>query len=82
LLVLSALLVVGLCDYVLRPRLVGRETMPAVLTFAALFGGVQVLGLIGLLVGPLIMAVGVALLRLYAKDSRPGPWPIAKSGAA
>ena len=67
-LVLSAAFVIGFCDYYLRPRLVGGESMPALLTFAALFGGVEALGLIGLLVGPLLMAIAVAILRLYRED--------------
>jgi len=67
-LVLSATLVIGFCDYVLRPRLVGGESMPTLLTFAALFGGVEAFGLIGLLVGPLLIAIAVAILRLYRAD--------------
>ena len=40
-LIWERLVVVGVSDYVIRPRLVGRGgTMPAMLTFAALFGGV------------------------------------------
>lgn len=65
-LVASAFFVIGFCDYVLRPRLVGSESMPALLTFAALFGGVEAFhGLIGLIVGPLVMSLAVAVLRLY-----------------
>ena len=69
-LVLATALVIGFCDYVLRPRLVGGESMPTLLTFAALFGGVEVFGLVGLLLGPLLMAVAVAVLRLYRQDVR------------
>lgn len=67
-LVLAAAFVIGFCDYILRPRLVGGESMPTLLTFAALFGGVEAFGLIGLLVGPLLMALAVAVLRLYRED--------------
>ena len=67
-LVLATALVIGFCDYVLRPRLVGGESMPTVLTFAALFGGVEAFGLVGLLMGPLLMAAAVAVLRLYRRD--------------
>lgn len=63
--------VVGLCDYVIRPRLVRGETeVPALVTFVALFGGVEVFGLKGLIVGPVLMAVALAVLRLYAKEAR------------
>lgn len=67
-LVASAVFVVGFCDYLLRPMLVGGEKMPALLTFAALFGGLEAFGLVGLLLGPLLMSVAVAVLRLYRED--------------
>jgi predicted PurR-regulated permease PerM len=71
--------VIGVPDYVLRPRLVRSESqVPSLATFAALFGGVQVLGLPGLLVGPVVMAVALAVLRLYSSE-HPGhvdPTPI------
>jgi len=66
----GALIVVGFCDYVIRPRLVGDEAMPAFLTFVALFGGLEVLGLAGLIVGPVIMGLAVAVLRLYTREAR------------
>jgi predicted PurR-regulated permease PerM len=43
--------------------------MPPLATFAALFGGVEVFGLAGLLVGPLLMSISIAILRIFAKDS-------------
>ncbi|MFT3776216.1 MAG: AI-2E family transporter [Minicystis sp.] len=62
--------VVGFSDYVLRPRLVGRNgEMPVLLTFAALFGGVEALGLPGLIIGPVVMATGFATLRIYAIET-------------
>jgi predicted PurR-regulated permease PerM len=68
----GALVVVGFSDYVIRPRLVGEEGTPAILTFLALFGGLEVLGLPGLIAGPVIMALAVAVLRLYARETRKG----------
>jgi predicted PurR-regulated permease PerM len=66
----GAVVVVGVSDYVIRPRLVGAHgSMPALLTFAALFGGVEVFGLAGLLLAPLIMSVSFALLRIFAQDA-------------
>jgi predicted PurR-regulated permease PerM len=44
--------------------------MPAVLTFVALFGGLEVLGLAGLIVGPVIMGLAVAVLRLYSREEK------------
>ncbi len=62
--------VVGLSDYFIRPRLVSAESeLPSLLTFAALFGGVEAFGLKGLIVGPLMMSLAVAVLRLYARET-------------
>jgi predicted PurR-regulated permease PerM len=54
---------------VLRPRLVGGEEFPTLVTFVALFGGVEVFGLEGLIIGPVIVALGVAILRIYAREA-------------
>ena len=65
----GALAVVGLSDYVIRPRLVGGEGgTPALVTFAALFGGVEVWGLKGLIMGPVVMLVALAVLRIYVRE--------------
>lgn len=68
-LVWGMLVIVGFSDYVLRPGLVGgEEGMPALLTFIALFGGVEAMGLKGLIVGPVVMSIAVATLRIYARE--------------
>jgi predicted PurR-regulated permease PerM len=69
-LIWGLLVVVGFSDYVIRPRLVGDEGMPLLLTFIALFGGLEVLGVIGLLVGPVLMSVALVALRLYDREKR------------
>jgi predicted PurR-regulated permease PerM len=70
LLLWGALLVVGFSDYVIRPRLVGEEGMPPILTFLSLFGGLETMGLAGLIAGPVIMALAVAVLRLYVREGK------------
>ena len=61
--------VVGLSDYVVRPLLVGGHGhVPTLLTFISLFGGVEVFGLLGLIIGPVIAAVALALLRTYDRE--------------
>jgi predicted PurR-regulated permease PerM len=69
-LIYGAAVVVGISDYVIRPRLVSEQgKAPALLTFAALFGGLEVFGLIGLILGPVIMSLAVALLRIYEREA-------------
>jgi predicted PurR-regulated permease PerM len=69
----GALVVVGVSDYVIRPRLVGRGgRMPALFMFAALLGGIEAFGLIGLLLGPLVMALALSTLRTYAAETTEG----------
>jgi predicted PurR-regulated permease PerM len=66
----GSVVVVGISDYIIRPRLVGGHgTMPPLLTFAALFGGVEVFGLAGLILGPLIMSVSYVVLKIFAQDA-------------
>jgi len=70
-LALSLVFVVAICDYVIRPRLVQGETkVPALITFASLFGGVEAFGLKGLILGPVLMSLALAVLRLYAAEAR------------
>lgn len=66
----GAATIVGISDYWIRPRLVGDEAIPTLITFVALFGGVEVLGLKGLVVGPVVMSIAVAILRIYVREAR------------
>jgi predicted PurR-regulated permease PerM len=67
----GAVVVGVIADYVIRPRLVGAGGhLPSLVTFAALLGGVQVFGLKGLIVGPVLMSLAIAVLRLYAVEAR------------
>jgi predicted PurR-regulated permease PerM len=72
-LIWGLLAVVGFSDYVIRPRLVGDEDMPLLLTFIALFGGLEVFGVTGLLVGPVLVSVALVALRLYDRETRAMP---------
>jgi predicted PurR-regulated permease PerM len=57
---------VGLADNILRPLLLaGRSSMNGLVTFVALLGGMSAFGLIGLIFGPVVVAVGMALLNAY-----------------
>lgn len=54
----SGVLVIGLADNVLRPILVGRDTgIPDWLVLVSTLGGIELLGLSGIVVGPLAAAL-------------------------
>lgn len=53
-------------DNFLRPRLVsGRTKVHPVLILIGVFGGLKIFGFVGMLVGPLILAILVALIKFY-----------------
>jgi predicted PurR-regulated permease PerM len=52
----------------LRVVLGGQQEMHTGLVFLALLGGLEMFGLIGLVVGPLIFAFLLAMLRIYERD--------------
>ena len=59
---------VGMADNVLRPALLtGRSSMNGLVTFVALLGGMSAFGLIGLVFGPVVVAVAAALLNAYIR---------------
>jgi predicted PurR-regulated permease PerM len=65
LLIYGAVLVLNI-DNVIRPRLVsGRTKLHPVLILIGVFGGLKIFGFIGLLVGPLILALLVAFIKFY-----------------
>src|SRR3954463_66795 len=71
----SAGVVVFIADYILRPKLVGtRIKMNDLLVFVAIFGGIEAFGILGIVLGPIAVAVLLSLLRIYQRDYRPeGP---------
>jgi predicted PurR-regulated permease PerM len=73
-LALWGLLVVGLVDNLVKPLLIkaGMEMRGAVVFFA-LVGGIGTFGAVGLLIGPLVVALFLALLRMYKRDFKPEP---------
>jgi predicted PurR-regulated permease PerM len=65
------LVVVGLADNVLKPLLMGRGlTTPMPVIFIGLLGGTLAHGLVGLFVGPIILAVGWELMMAWIRDER------------
>jgi predicted PurR-regulated permease PerM len=59
-------LVFGLMDNVVRPMLIKKGVdLPMILIFAGVIGGLLTLGLIGIFVGPVILAVAHTLLKAW-----------------
>jgi predicted PurR-regulated permease PerM len=78
----GVLVVTSLADYVIRPRIVGaRGHGHPLLTLIALLGGIEVFGLAGLIVAPIVMSVFVAAFRLYEREVRSGALPPAGGGS-
>jgi predicted PurR-regulated permease PerM len=65
----GALVVSALSDYVIRPRIVGKSGGGhPLMMLVALLGGIEVFGLAGLIVGPVLMSLFVAILRIYERQ--------------
>jgi predicted PurR-regulated permease PerM len=60
------------CDHFLWPVLVGGVVrLPFLLALIGIFGGLETFGLIGLVLGPIIMAVLLTVWREWLVDPRP-----------
>jgi predicted PurR-regulated permease PerM len=63
--------VISLVDNFLRPYVMsGQVKLPTLLLFFALLGGVQQFGIIGLFVGPIVLAVTVTLFSMLREEGR------------
>ena len=63
--------VISVSDNFVRPWVIsGRTSLPAVYVLLSLLGGVQAFGVLGLFVGPVILAVTAALLQMLQEDRR------------
>lgn len=75
LLLIWGIAVVHPVDNVLRPYLIGeRVKLSTLYIFFALLGGLRTFGGLGVFVGPLILAVTVALFRFLREEKRAGNW--------
>ncbi|MDQ3803703.1 MAG: AI-2E family transporter [Acidobacteriota bacterium] len=65
-------LVIGSVDNFLRPKLVGERTrLHELIIFFSVLGGLQVFGVIGLVLGPVIVAIAIALLDVLRQVDDP-----------
>ena len=61
-------------DNVLRPVLIKRSAkLPLLLIFIGVIGGLLAFGLIGIFVGPIVLAVAFTLLQAWVAEEEPGP---------
>ncbi len=75
-LVFCGLFVIGMVDNVLRPILVGRDTrMPDYVVLISTLGGLELFGLSGFIIGPVIAALFMAVWEIFIAARRPGAEP-------
>jgi len=62
-------------DNLLRPQLIGNRTrLSTLLVFFALLGGLKAFGGLGVFIGPIVLAVTVALFRFLREEHRARTW--------
>ena len=67
LLLIFCAVIVGSVDNLVRPWLIsGRAEMGGLVVFISVLGGISVFGLLGLVLGPIVVAMMASLLDLYA----------------
>jgi len=66
--------VIGTVDNLLRPRLVGSKTrMNELFIFFSVLGGLSAFGILGLLIGPVILGITIALLDVFRRGAQASP---------
>lgn len=73
-LVAWGLLVIGTIDNFLRPKLVGEKTrLHELFIFFSVLGGLKVFGVLGIVLGPVVLAITLALLDVFRQADRRRP---------
>ena len=68
-LLVYGLLLVNWIDAVLRPMIVSRNTeLNTVIVLVGMIGGLQIFGILGLIIGPLTLAYVLLVAELYRKN--------------
>ena len=82
LLITVCLVPASLADNVLKPIVMGRgHTTPALVIFIGVIGGTLAHGIVGLFIGPIILAVAWELLSAWVRDDDAGPRPLDEARA-
>lgn len=67
------IVIVGTVDNLMRPWLIsGRAEMSGLLVFISVLGGIEVFGMLGVVLGPIVVATAASLLDLYAPGTHAG----------
>jgi len=70
LLVIWGALVISTIDNFLRPKLVGTQTkLHELFIFFSVLGGISVFGLLGIVLGPVVLAITLGLLQTFSRAS-------------
>jgi predicted PurR-regulated permease PerM len=73
LLIIWGTLVIGMIDNFLRPKLVGSRTrLHELLIFFAVLGGLSVFGVLGVILGPVVLAIALALKNVFQAAGEAG----------
>lgn len=68
-LLIWGILVVSLVDNLLRPILIGsRAKLPILFLFFGILGGIKVYGPMGIFLGPLVVALLIAFIKIYREE--------------
>ena len=60
---------ISMVDNVLRPIIIkGRVQLPFLLIFFSVLGGIEVFGMIGLVMGPLVLALFISVLDIFKSE--------------
>lgn len=66
--------VIGMMDNLLRPKLVGERTrLHELVVFFSVLGGIQVFGVLGLVVGPVVVAIAYSMFEVFRRMEWSGP---------
>jgi predicted PurR-regulated permease PerM len=64
-------LIAGLVDNFVRPMILqGRSKMHPLVSLVAIFGGIEMFGIMGIFLGPILTAVLIALLQIWLEVGR------------
>lgn len=66
--------VIGTADNILRPRFVGQKTrLHELVVLFAVLGGLRVFGMLGVVVGPVVVAITLALIDVWRQANAARP---------